>query len=80
MPAGDLTLFAGGSDWSPSSWRAKPALQQPAWPDEAELEQATKALRDLPPLVFAGEARSLMSHLGRVANGEAFLLQAGDLT
>ena len=78
MSAGDLTLFAGGSDWSPSSWRAKPALQQPAWPDEAELEQATKALRDLPPLVFAGEARSLMSHLGRVANGEAFLLQAGD--
>ena len=53
MSAGDLTLFAGGSDWSPSSWRAKPALQQPAWPDEAELEQATKALRDLPPLVFA---------------------------
>ncbi len=78
MSAGDPTLFAGGSDWLPSSWRAKPALQQPAWPDEAELEQATKALRDLPPLVFAGEARSLTSHLGRVANGEAFLLQAGD--
>lgn len=78
MSAGDLTLFAGGSDWSPSSWRAKPALQQPAWPDEAELEQATKALRDLPPLVFAGEARALTGLLGRVANGEAFLLQAGD--
>ena len=78
MSAGDLTLFAGGSGWSPSSWRAKPALHQPAWPDEAELEQATKVLRDLPPLVFAGESRSLMDHLGRVANGEAFLLQAGD--
>ena len=32
----------------------------------------------MPPLVFAGEARSLTSDLGKVANGEAFLLQAGD--
>ena len=78
MTAGEPTLFAGGSNWSPSSWRAKPVLHQPDWPDPAELEQTTKVLRDLPPLVFAGEARSLMGHLGRVANGEAFLLQAGD--
>ena len=78
MAAGDPTLFAGGSGWSPSSWRAKLAKHQPDWPDAGELEQAAKALCDLPPLVFAGEARALMSHLGRVANGEAFLLQAGD--
>ena len=78
MVAGDPTLFAGGSNWSPSSWRAKPALHQPAWPDHAELEQVTKSLHDLPPLVFAGEARSLTAALGRVADGEAFLLQAGD--
>ena len=78
MTGEDLTLFAGGSNWSPSSWRAKPAKHQPAWPDQAELEQATKALHDLPPLVFAGEARALTGLLGRVANGEAFLLQAGD--
>ena len=32
----------------------------------------------MPPLVFAGEARALTSQLGHVANGEAFLLQAGD--
>jgi 3-deoxy-7-phosphoheptulonate synthase len=32
----------------------------------------------MPPLVFAGEARSLTADLGKVANGEAFLLQAGD--
>ena len=30
------------------------------------------------PLVFAGEARNLKADLGRVANGEAFLLQGGD--
>ena len=47
------------ADWSPESWRARPALHQPAWPDPAERDQVTKALRDLPPLVFAGEARSL---------------------
>ena len=65
-------------DWSPESWRARPALHQPAWPDPAERDQVTKALRDLPPLVFAGEARSLTEHLGRVAAGEAIVLQAGD--
>ena len=32
----------------------------------------------LPPLVFAGEARSLQAALAEVAAGEAFLLQAGD--
>jgi 3-deoxy-7-phosphoheptulonate synthase len=32
----------------------------------------------MPPLVFAGEARSLTADLAKVANGEAFLLQAGD--
>ncbi len=44
----------------------------------AELEQVEKALSSLPPLVFAGEARSLKAELARVANGEAFVLQAGD--
>ena len=32
----------------------------------------------MPPLVFAGEARRLTSDLGKVADGKAFLLQAGD--
>ena len=32
----------------------------------------------MPPLVFAGEARVLQGHLGQVAEGKAFLLQAGD--
>jgi len=32
----------------------------------------------LPPLVFAGEARNLQHALGGVAEGRAFLLQAGD--
>src|SRR5207237_5184570 len=32
----------------------------------------------MPPLVFAGEARSLRASLARVAEGEGFLLHAGD--
>ena len=32
----------------------------------------------MPPLVFAGEARDLEAALGEVAQGRAFLLQAGD--
>lgn len=34
----------------------------------------------MPPLVFAGEARSLKAALARASAGEAFLLQAGDCT
>jgi 3-deoxy-7-phosphoheptulonate synthase len=64
--------------WSPWSWRDYPAEQQPEWPDAHALEQSLKTLSALPPLVFAGEARSLTHALSEVAAGEAFLLQAGD--
>ncbi|HYO61923.1 MAG TPA: 3-deoxy-7-phosphoheptulonate synthase class II, partial [Actinomycetota bacterium] len=64
--------------WTPSSWTAFPAQQQPEWPDEAALKEVLEELRVLPPLVFAGEARSLQTALARVGRGEAFLLQAGD--
>jgi 3-deoxy-7-phosphoheptulonate synthase len=42
------------------------------------LAGALERLRALPPLVFAGEARALLSALGEVCEGRAFLLQAGD--
>jgi 3-deoxy-7-phosphoheptulonate synthase len=66
------------TSWSPASWREFPAAQQPNWPDEGALEAVLKQMSSLPPLVFAGEARELTKRLGHVANGEAFLLQAGD--
>jgi len=65
-------------DWSPTSWRSFPIKQQPLWPDEAELDRALKQISSFPPLVFAGEARSLQAGLAQVAAGNAFLLQAGD--
>lgn len=64
--------------WTPSSWQERAAKQQPTWPDPTALESSLKQIATLPPLVFAGEARSLQTELGRVASGNAFLLQAGD--
>ena len=64
--------------WTPSSWQERAVKQQPTWPDPAALESSLKQIATLPPLVFAGEARSLQTELGRVASGNAFLLQAGD--
>ncbi len=66
------------TEWHPGSWRAKAAKHQPMWTDAPELDRVEKELSSLPPLVFAGEARDLKANLARVANGEAFLLQAGD--
>ena len=64
--------------WHPASWRDLHANQQPDWPDAGELDAVLKTLGGYPPLVFAGEARSLQASLATVAAGEAFLLQAGD--
>ena len=64
--------------WAPDSWRRKPILQVPDYPDLAALEAAEAELANYPPLVFAGEARSLKRQLAKVAAGEAFLLQGGD--
>ncbi len=64
--------------WSPTSWQALPAQQQPEWPDAGHLDRALKQITSYPPLVFAGEARSLQNSLAQVAAGNAFLLQAGD--
>ncbi|NBT21308.1 MAG: 3-deoxy-7-phosphoheptulonate synthase class II, partial [Actinobacteria bacterium] len=65
-------------NWTKSSWQALSAAQQPEWPDDAELQRALKQIESYPPLVFAGEARTLLASLGQVAQGNAFLLQAGD--
>lgn len=64
--------------WHPGSWNDCPAGQQPSWPEADFYNETLHELGTKPPLVFAGEARRLTAHLGRVANGEAFVLQAGD--
>ncbi|MDC7788554.1 3-deoxy-7-phosphoheptulonate synthase class II [Rhodoplanes sp. TEM] len=64
--------------WTPDSWRRKPIQQVPDFPDMDALGAVEKQLSTFPPLVFAGEARSLKRQLARVAAGECFLLQGGD--
>ena len=64
--------------WTPDSWRGRPIVQVPEYPDGAALEAVEARLRRFPPLVFAGEARRLTAHLGEVCKGRAFLLQGGD--
>lgn len=66
------------STWTPDSWRQKPILQVPHYPDAGAVATAEERLASFPPLVFAGEARDLKAHLAEVAAGNAFLLQGGD--
>jgi 3-deoxy-7-phosphoheptulonate synthase len=69
-------LFDDG--WRPDSWRTRRAEQQPEWPDPARLAEVLDELARMPPLVFAGEARSLREQLAATQEGRAFLLVAGD--
>ena len=64
--------------WTAQSWQERAVKQQPSWPDLGALDSSLKQISTLPPLVFAGEARSLQAELAQVAAGNAFLLQAGD--
>ena len=64
--------------WTPDSWRSKPILQVPDYPDQEAVKSVEGRLATYPPLVFAGEARQLRSQLARVAEGDGFLLQGGD--
>lgn len=73
-----LPAVQGQSDWSPTSWTGKRALQLPEYPDKDELQRVVQTLETFPPLVFAGEVRHLEEKLGEAALGKAFLLQGGD--
>jgi 3-deoxy-7-phosphoheptulonate synthase len=65
--------------WKPDSWREKPAKHIPDdYPDTEALSAAEEELSGYPPLVFAGEVRTLRERLAAVSRGEAFLLQGGD--
>jgi len=66
------------SRWSPESWRDKPVVQAPEFPDAWALQEVERQLKGYPPLVFAGEARKLKRALGDAVAGKAFLLQGGD--
>ena len=64
--------------WTPSSWRGKPAVQQPVYPSEGKLRAVTEQLAELPPLVTSWEVVALRSQLAEAVAGKRFLLQGGD--
>lgn len=74
LTADDLHL----KGWTRESWRQHEAWQQPEYPDLGEHQKAVDALKELPPLVFAGECRNLQASLAKAAAGDGFVLQGGD--
>lgn len=64
--------------WSLDTWKSKKALQLPEYPNKEDLDSVLRTLDSFPPIVFAGEARSLEERIAEASMGNAFLLQGGD--
>lgn len=64
--------------WSKTSWRKRTAHQQPEYIDKDQLQEAVAEIQRMPPLVFAGECRTLQARLAKCAAGESFMLTGGD--
>ena len=64
--------------WNLNSWKNYPAKHLPVYQNKEELDLVLDKIKKYPPLVFAGESRSLKSSLAKVVKGESFLLQGGD--
>ena len=64
--------------WTLNSWTKYQAKHLPVYKDKKELDLVLSKVKKYPPLVFAGETRSLKKSLADVVEGKAFLLQGGD--
>ena len=64
--------------WNLNNWKKFPAKHIPEYKDKQELDLVLGKIKKYPPLVFAGETRSLKKSLAQVVDGKAFLLQGGD--
>ena len=64
--------------WNLNSWTKYPAKHLPDYKDKQELDLVLSKIKNYPPLVFAGETRTLKKSLAQVVEGKAFLLQGGD--
>ncbi len=67
-----------GAAWSPDSWHASPAIQQPTYADSTEVERVVGRLAQLPPLVTSWEIEALREQIAAAQQGRAFVLQGGD--
>jgi 3-deoxy-7-phosphoheptulonate synthase len=73
-----MTRSQAQLEWHPASWRTRQAVQQPSYPDQAEVERVLGLLSRLPPLVVSGEVEELKKQIAEAQQGRRFLLQGGD--
>src|SRR5690349_9842477 len=66
------------TQWTPQSWRQRPALQQPDYPDATALASVLTELSQLPPLITSWEIMNLRDQLAEASIGSRFVLQGGD--
>ncbi|HUS31490.1 MAG TPA: 3-deoxy-7-phosphoheptulonate synthase class II [Kofleriaceae bacterium] len=71
-------MYDSPDDWTPETWRARPAAQQASYGDEAKLARVMQEMAALPPLVTSWEVENLKADLAKAARGDAFVLQGGD--
>ena len=64
--------------WTLNSWKNYPVKHIPEYENKKELNMVLDKIKNFPPLVFAGETRTLKNQLADVVDGKAFLLQGGD--
>jgi len=65
-------------NWKSDSWKSFEAKQMPTYNDKKKLDSVLSDLSKYPPLIFAGETRSLKKKISEVQKGKAFYLQGGD--
>ena len=58
------------TSWHPASWQARPAQQQPGYPDAAALGRVVADLARLPPIVVSWEVEALREQFGAVLERE----------
>jgi 3-deoxy-7-phosphoheptulonate synthase len=69
---------SGPAGWDIDSWKARPIQQQPVYADAKRHSAVLDTIRNLPPLVAAGEVDALKQKLADAAVGKRFVLQGGD--
>ncbi|MGI8798140.1 MAG: class II 3-deoxy-7-phosphoheptulonate synthase [Pseudonocardia sp.] len=57
---------------------ARPAAQQPDWPNPEQVGDVRRLLEAVPPVTLPREVDRLRDRLAAVARGEAFMIQGGD--
>ncbi len=65
-------------EWSPTSWRTRPATQLPTYDNQELAAACVRVLAEKPPLVAVGEVDRLRAELAEASEGRRFLLHGGD--